>query len=62
MLPHSVTRVPVIQVAHLVSFIHRGVVKRFENGSHNDGRANDANKTKNGDVIASEVESFGHDD
>jgi hypothetical protein len=54
--------VPVIQVAHLVSFIHRGVVKRFENGSHNDGRANDANKTKNGDKVTAEVESFGHDD
>jgi hypothetical protein len=54
--------VPVIQVAHLVSFIHRGVVKRFKNGSHNDGRANDANKTKNGDKVTAEVESVGHDD
>ena len=59
-MPHSVISVPVVQVAHCyVSPIHWRVVKRFENGSHNDSRANDTNETKNGDIITVEIEGVG---
>jgi hypothetical protein len=37
------------------------MIKRPEHCDQNDGRANDTNKTENGDVIASEIESVGHD-
>jgi hypothetical protein len=38
------------------------MIKRLEYCNQNNGRANDANKTENGDVIASEIESVGHND
>jgi hypothetical protein len=37
------------------------MIKRPEHSNQNDSRANDTNKTENGDVIAGEIESVGHD-